>query len=441
MKHLHDNAMGLVGQIVAILFVTILLDSAASTFLYERASQFSIDGDKARRLSEHLVLSARLIEKAPEAERKTVAEELTTTRYHLVWTENQPRVPHISPLLTFISRQVVEWEPELRNRNLKLYLRTADENSSIVGAMRLRDGSWLSFSAKDHIHQLDLTFGRIIASLVPAVALIVLGSIMIRQTLRPMREVAVAAETIGEGVFKPIPVRGPKEVREVVSAFNSMQERIDQLISDRMLALAAVGHDFRTPLARLRLRADAIGNEEISHDIEQDIGEMEQMIDSLLAYLSGEEATEAEPVSLNDLAVLCATLIDTASDQGFDAIYDGPDHFAALLRPLAIKRALSNLINNALHFGSQVELRLSTADGVISMEVSDDGPGIPEEHREHVLTPFVRLDVARSRNTEGFGLGLPIVDRIGRFHGGRLTLGDSHLGGLSARLDIPIQQQ
>jgi len=440
LKRLQDNAMGLVGQIVAILFVTILLDSAASTFLYERASQFSIDGDKARRLSEHLVLSARLIEQAEVKDRPAVARELTTTRYHLDWTRTRPAGQTVSPALDAITLQVVEWEPQLRNRQLQLYLRSSGSNSSMVGAMQLRDGSWLRFTAKDHIHQLDLSFGRVLISLIPAVALIVLGSIMIRQTLRPMREVALAAHLIGDGVFRPIPVRGPKEVREVVTAFNSMQQRIDQLIADRMLALAAVGHDFRTPLARLRLRADGLGDADVSRDLEQDIGEMEQMIDSLLAYLSGEEATEAEPQSLNDLAVLCATLIDAASDQGHDARYEGPDHFATRLRPLAIKRALSNLINNALHFGDQVELRLQIDTGMITMDVSDNGPGIPEDQHHHVLTPFVRLDVARSRNTEGFGLGLPIVDRITRLHGGQLTLGTSHLGGLCARIEIPIQQ-
>ncbi|WP_428681261.1 ATP-binding protein [Sphingopyxis sp.] len=431
------RGFGLFGQIVAILFAAVLLESAASMFLYERASQFSINGDKARRLAEHLVLSGKLIEEAPRSQRDTVASELTTTRYHLVWQERLANPPPVSPKLNHITRQILDWEPEIRERDLRLYLQSPGLHSTISGAIRLNDGSWVSFSARDHIRQLDLTVGRSLQTLIPAIALVLLASLLIRHTLRPLRDLTRATETIGKRDFVDVPVRGPAEVQKVIGAFNDMQHRIAAMITDRTQALAAVGHDFRTPLARLRLRAESIEDPLASRDLEQDIGEMERMIDSLLAYLSGDIDNPTEPLALTDIAVLCATAADEASDQGFPVRYIGPDHLTLTVHGIAIKRAVRNLLGNALRFGSQIEVRLRQTDRWVEIEIADDGPGIPAHLREEAVQPFARLDTARARDTGGFGLGLSIVDRIAQIHGGALELGQSHLGGLTARLRLP----
>jgi len=431
------RGFGLFGQIVAILFAAVLLESAASIFLYERASQFSINGDKARRLAEHLVLSGKLIEEAPRSERNTVASELTTTRYHLVWQERLVNPPPVSPKLNQITRQILAWEPEIQKRDLRLYLQSPGLHSTISGAIRLNDRSWVSFSARDHVRQLDLTLGRTLQTLVPAIALVLLASLLIRHTLRPLRDLQRAAENMGKRDFVDVPMRGPTEVRSVIGAFNDMQHRITAMIADRTQALAAVGHDFRTPLSRLRLRADSIADPAVEAAMEQDIGEMERMIDSLLAYLSGDIDNPTEPLAPTDIAVMCATAADEASDRGHRVRYAGPNHLVLPVHGIAIKRALLNLLGNALRFGTEIEVRLRSSDRRIEIEVADDGPGIPEHQREEAIQPFARLDSARARNTGGFGLGLSIVDRIARMHGGSLELGQSHLGGLAARLRLP----
>jgi two-component system osmolarity sensor histidine kinase EnvZ len=431
------RGFGLFGQIVAILFAAVLLESAASMFLYERASQFSINGDKARRLAEHLVLSGKLIEEAPRSQRDTVASELTTTRYHLVWQERLVNPPPVSPKLNQITRQILDWEPDIQDRDLRLYLQSPGLHSTISGAIRLNDGSWVSFSARDHVRKLDLTLFRTLQTLVPAVALVLLASLLIRHTLRPMRDLTRAAETLGKRDFVDVPMRGPAEVRKVIDAFNDMQHRITAMIADRTQALAAVGHDFRTPLARLRLRADSVADPSVGFAMEQDIGEMERMIDSLLAYLSGDIDDPTEPVAATDIAVMCATAADEASDRGHRVRYAGPDHLVLPVHGIALKRALLNLVGNALRFGNEIEVRLRSGDQRVEIEVADDGPGIPEHLREQAVQPFARLDSARARDTGGFGLGLSIVERIARMHGGSLELGQSHLGGLAARLHLP----
>lgn len=431
------RGFGLFGQIVAILCAVVLLESIASIFLYERASQFSINGDKARRLAEHLVLSGKLIEEAPRSQRDTVASELTTTRYHLVWQERLVNPPPVSPKLNQITRQILDWEPEIRERDLRLYLQSPGLHSTISGAIRLNDGSWVSFSARDHVRKLDLTLGRGLQTLIPAVALVLLASLLIRHTLRPLRDLTRATGAIGKRDFVDVPVRGPAEVRKVIDAFNEMQHRISAMITDRTQALAAVGHDFRTPLARLRLRAESVRDPVAGRDMEQDIGEMERMIDSLLAYLSGDIDNPTEPAALTDIAVLCATAADEASDLGHRVRYVGPDHLVLSVHRIAIKRAVRNLLGNALRFGSEVEIRMRKSDRWVEIEVADDGPGIPRHLREEAIQPFARLDSARARDTGGFGLGLSIVDRIAQIHGGTLELGESHLGGLAARLRLP----
>ena len=431
------RGFGLFGQIVAILFAAVLLESAASMFLYERASQFSINGDKARRLAEHLVLSGKLIEEAPRSQRDTVASELTTTRYHLVWQERLVNPPPVSPKLNQITRQILDWEPDIQDRDLRLYLQSPGLHSTISGAIRLNDGSWVSFSARDHVRKLDLTLFRTLQTLVPAVALVLLASLLIRHTLRPMRDLTRAAETLGKRDFVDVPMRGPAEVRKVIDAFNDMQHRITAMIADRTQALAAVGHDFRTPLARLRLRADSVADPSVGLAMEQDIGEMERMIDSLLAYLSGDIDDPTEPVAATDIAVMCATAADEASDRGHRVRYAGPDHLVLPVHGIALKRALLNLVGNALRFGNEIEVRLRSGHQRVEIEVADDGPGIPEPLREQAVQPCARLDSARARDTGGFGLGLSIVERIARMHGGSLELGQSHLGGLAARLHLP----
>lgn len=437
MSPFEKRGFGLFGQIVAILFAAVLLESAASIFLYERASQFSINGDKARRLAEHLVLSGKLIEEAPRSQRDTVASELTTTRYHLVWQERLVNPPPVSPKLNQITRQILDWEPEIQERDLRLYLQSPGLHSTISGSIRLNDGSWVSFSARDHVRKLDLTLFRTLQTLVPAAALVLLASLLIRHTLRPMRDLTRAAETLGKRDFVDVPLRGPAEVRKVIDAFNEMQHRITAMIADRTEALAAVGHDFRTPLARLRLRAESIEDSVAGAAMEQDIGEMERMIDSLLAYLSGDIDNPAEPVELTDIAVMCATAADEASDNGHRVGYEGPDHLVLSVHRITIKRAIGNLLANALRFGTEVEIRVRRGDRWVEIEVADDGPGIPDHLREKALQPFTRLDSARARDTGGFGLGLSIVERIARMHDGSLGLGPSHLGGLAARMRLP----
>jgi signal transduction histidine kinase len=427
--------LGLIGRIFAILLLAILIEFGASTFFYERASQLSVRDDEARRLAEHLVIARKLLAEHPPAERPALAVDLTTSRYKILWNHDLPPAMRVTPSLDRIHRQVIMWEPSLNSANMSLRLVGSPRNAVIVGSTTLPDGSWMKFATREPVHDLSFSPERILLALAPAVAIILIGGVLVRQTLLPLRRLALATERVGAGTTQEVAEGGPREVRRVIHAFNRMQARIHRLLTDRTQALAAVGHDLRTPLARLRLRADAIPDAGVREEMETDIVEMQTMIDSLLTYLAGE--TNGEPRQAVDLAVMCATIADAARDQGHDVDYAGPDHCERQLYPIAMKRALGNLVENGLHYGDRVRVSLEDQGSRAVIRVEDDGPGIPEESIEQALQPFVRLDTARARDTVGFGLGLSIVNRAVEAEGGTLKLSNRPEGGLRAEIRLP----
>ncbi|WP_254621070.1 ATP-binding protein [Sphingomonas sp. CL5.1] len=428
-------SVGLLGQVVAILLLTMLIEFGVSTVLYERASQFSVRDDEARRLAEHLVISRRLVEERAPAERTAMADDLTTDRYEIHWDREPPHVPPVAPTLDQMRRQIVEWEPSLGARDLRIRLASPGASSAVTGGLRLDDASWLHFRTLAPVARLNFGLERIALALVPAIALMVIGGLMLRRALLPLRRLAVAADRVGHDEVAPVPEHGPGDVRRVVAAFNRMQARIRALIDTRTQALAAVGHDLRTPLARLRLRTESVGDADTRGAIEHDLAEMEAMVTSLLAFLGGESDPEM-PVPV-DLAVMCATLVDDASDAGRAAEYVGPDHLELRLRRSGFKRALTNLVDNALHYGDRLTIALEADAGGVTVRVIDDGPGIPEDKLGEVLQPFVRLDPARRRDTVGFGLGLAIATQAVLAEGGTLTLANRAPGGLEAAIRLP----
>ncbi|WP_294393354.1 ATP-binding protein [uncultured Sphingomonas sp.] len=437
MIHRIRPSAGLLGRILAILLLTVTIEFGVSTLLYERASRFSIREDEARRLAEHLVIARKLISERGWDERSEIADELTTDRYEVDWAPVFRRPIRLAVTLDDMRHQVIAWEPLLGRSALWIGLTSPGRQSTIIGAFRLSDGSWVNFRMREVGEDWDLALGRIVLALVPALALLVLGSLLIRRTLRPLRRLAHATERIGHGEEVLVEEAGTAEIRRLIRGFNEMQLRIHRLVEDRTQALAAVGHDMRTPLARLQLRLDNVDDEETRRPMEADLAEMNGLIGSLLAFLGGD--SDPETPEAMDLAVVAETLVDDAADRGLEATYVGPEHLEARVRPIGLRRALSNLFENALKYGDRAVIRLDRGDGTIRFRIEDDGPGIPEDRLDMVLQPFIRLDSARRRNTEGLGLGLAIASRGVAKEGGTLRLFNRPEGGLCAEIILPAR--
>lgn len=255
--------------------------------------------------------------------------------------------------------------------------------------------------------------------------------------VRPLRALSRAAREFDiAGEQAPLPDSGPEEVRVASRAFDAMRRRILALVEDRTRMLAAMGHDLRTPITRLRLRAEFVADEDLRREFLRDLDTMNEMIGGALIYLR--EGRHAEEPVLVDLASLVATVCDGAIDLGHDVTYDGPTHLVAHLRPQAMTRAVTNLVDNAVKYGSKVQVTLSSRPGGVSIVVVDDGPGIDEADRERMLRPFVRGDEARNLDVAaGFGLGLAIVRAVVEGHRGTLSLDTAPAGGLQVRIDLP----
>ncbi|WP_157218216.1 ATP-binding protein [Flavisphingomonas formosensis] len=432
---MRGRSLGVLARILLILVAIMATEFIANTLVFNRANRFALREDDAHRMAEHLVVARRVLDRTRPSDRPFVANELSTDRFTFRWSRAGDVMPSNLSLRN-MRNQILEQEPALLEAKLRIHLLPLPKGGDVAGTMELSDGTLLFFRTYQAKAIWTLTFGRILSLIAPTLVLVLVGIIMIRATLGPLRVLMRATRQVGTQDPKPVPEAGPAEVRSLIHGFNAMQDRIHRLITSRTQALAAVGHDLRTPLARLQLRLDGAGLDPATQrPMDQDIEEMTGLLHSLQIYLSGEEATvTAESV---DLAIMAATQIDAARDAGKDAHYFGPDHLVAHVRPVAIRRALTNLIDNALHYGGNVRLTLRERDDGILIIVDDDGPGIAEDKLAEVLQPFVRLDGARSRNTRGMGLGLAIVNDAVRAEKGSFTIENRPEGGLRATIRLP----
>lgn len=315
---------------------------------------------------------------------------------------------------------------------------SGSERGRVLVAMRFPDRGWLNLDIvppRPRPWHSD-TFAAAFALMSAAAALLILWAV--RRLTRPVRDLAAAAERLGRDVnAPPMPETGPREVATAAAAFNTMAGNIRRFVADRTQMLAAIGHDLRTPITRLRLRAEMMEDDALRERTLRDLAEMERMIAATLAFARDDAAGEqAVPV---DLAALARTVLDEAADgqEGAVTAYDGPDHLVLPLRPIAAKRALTNLVGNALRYGGAARIALSRGAGMAVLAVDDDGPGIPAESLEEVFRPFHRLESSRNSETGGTGLGLTIARSIARAHGGDLVLRNRPGGGLRAVLSLP----
>ncbi|KPH62075.1 ATP-binding protein [Novosphingobium aerophilum] len=425
---------GLPERLIAVLLLVFVIDVVCNTVLFERANTFELRRDDAQRIAENLVLASRAIDHSLPGDRQKVTAALSSPQFSLRLTEGKRYRGSLG--LANLRAQIIEIAPELAHSDLELHLESIPRDGNIGGSLRLPDHSVLDF--RTHARSAwKLSAGRLASLVLPTLLLITFAWILLRAALNPLRSLIRATRHLGAGPPRPVPERGPDEMRQLIRAMNEMQERIHQSLLDRTHTMLAIGHDLKTPLARMRLRlddgeVDAVVRDGINHDID----EMRMLLDSIQAYV--ETGGTQIPAERIDLAIMAETLVDTAADRGANASYSGPTSLEIMARPVSIRRALSNLIENALHYGGNVRVSLRRDGDGAEITVDDDGPGIPEERIPDALQPFVRLDTARARDTAGMGLGLPIVRKAVRLEGGTLDLRNRPEGGLRATIRLPL---
>jgi len=309
----------------------------------------------------------------------------------------------------------------------------------VITEVQLKDGSWVNF---DHPRPWALTDSpfRLVVSLgVLLVSVLLLSFLAVRWVTRPLRTLARAADELAVDLNRPpLPERGPLEVRAAAAAFNNMQARLRDYIYERTRILTAVSHDLRTPITRLRLRAELLADEELKAKLVRDLQEMENMTSATLSFLRGFEDREA--LQSVDLMALLESLETDCRDMGYDVSLHGSIGRPVPLRPRALRRLLDNLVTNAVRYGKKAMVGVEDLGQTVVIRVRDAGPGIPPTELEKVFEPYYRLDTARSQESGGTGLGLSIARNIAELHGGKLVLQNHPAGGLEAILTLPVRQ-
>ena len=308
-------------------------------------------------------------------------------------------------------------------------------------AVRLPDGTMIAGRVEDAPRPPRFWGGPwMITLLFVLISVTTLGLWAAYALAAPLSSFARAAENFSlDGAAAPLPERGPEEIRSVARALNRMHERITRLMSDRTRMLAAISHDLRTPITRLRLRAEFIEDEVSRKRMLADLDQMRAMLESVLSLLRNDRKVEA--VTLVDIASTLQLVADQFGDMGHVVRYEGPASATAAARPDDLHRGVTNLVENAVRFGAEVTIRLDTSETTLVIDVEDDGPGISDARKQEMLEPFVRGDDARTMDeSTGFGLGLSIARAIALAHGGELSLHDRVPHGLVVRMRLPVSQ-
>jgi signal transduction histidine kinase len=426
------NLRGISGQIAALVLASIVAIHLilTTTFFIHRPDQPDPSIDRGHN---QLATIAQLLGSAPLPERPQLLADIAKAF---------PQLEIEALPADFVAHGDAD-NPELRSlrRRLGNGYRTfplgKGEDTNKVG-ITLPDGAMISAKL---LRQRPFWQGPWVFNLMFAVVSVtLLGLWAARALTAPLSSIAKAAEDFSlNGAAEPLPERGPEEIRSVAKALNRMRERITTLIDDRTKMLAAISHDLRTPITRMRLRAEFIEDDAHRSRMLLDLEQMRSMLEAVLSFLRNDRKLES--MTLVDIATTLQLVTDQFADMGHKVAYDGPEHAMATVRPDDLHRSVTNLVENAVRYGAEATIRLRVSPDTATIEVEDDGPGISDARKEVMLEPFVRGDDARNMDeASGFGLGLSIARTIVLAHRGAMSLNDRQPHGLIVRIQLPVRQ-
>ncbi len=320
-----------------------------------------------------------------------------------------------------------EWMPMMRH---------AQPGLSFVAQVRLQDGALVTFDTRQAQATASWPYRLLISIALLLTAVVFVSLIAVRWAIRPLNTLAEAAEELGKNINRPpLQESGPLEVVRAARAFNTMQSRLAGYLRDRTRVLAAMSHDLKTPITRLRLRSELLDDAQLRARFTGDLQEMESMVGATLDFLHGMENGEAvKPVDIMALLEsLQADIQETGGTIGIQGKVSSPYPG----RPQALKRCLGNLVENAVKYGTAAMIVIDDNGQRLEIRIQDEGPGLPPSELEKVFEPFYRVEGSRNRDTGGTGLGLTIARSVAEIHGGSLSLNNRAGGGLEARLTLP----
>ena len=466
----------LAGQLIGLLLIALFVSQVFSVWIFHDERRIALIQVARDNLLTRSISVAKLLEDTPE-ELHTRILEASSSRFAAFWIGETPAVKEAGDdsaevrLQKYLSNQFSpardvwidlherrrrshsddgewkknhekrsqdrpDWRDVPKNERPSHLRRIMRRSVDLVVTIPMADGHYLNV-ATSYSPPPRAMLPLIFQLGVMALAIVVIVALAVRRVSSPLRDLAGAAEKLGRGEDIPdLKESGPVEVRTVTRAFNDMQDRLTRFVRDRTRMLAAISHDLRTPITSLRIRAEFIEDEENREKIIETLEEMAQMTEAALAFARDEAAKEdGQPT---DLGGLLESLAGDQQDLGHEAAVEASERLVISCRPVSLKRAFRNLIENGIRYGEAVTIAIKRdgADAVVT--ITDKGPGIPEDRLADVFEPFVRLEESRSEETGGIGLGLAITRSIIHAHGGTISLKNGQEGGLVAEVRLPV---
>jgi two-component system osmolarity sensor histidine kinase EnvZ len=381
------------------------------------------------------VIKARRVFNGPDDWDRMFALVQTNMDMSVTW-EPGGRLPAAPPPLSAYSSIDLHLQQSLAQQlEQAFHIDRISDPEKINISVQLEDGVLHFLAGKKRVWS-STTYIFVLWMVGTSLVLLAIAVVFLRNQVRPIRRLASAAEAFGKGreetFLKP---EGATEVRSAANAFLRMRERIQRQIKQRTEMLAGVSHDLRTPLTRMKLELAMLGEAEEAEALKADVAEMEHMIEGYLAFARGQDA---EPVTETDLSEILCDVVADARRQGSEVGLDTSGDLVMPVRPNAIKRCLTNLVENARRYADHISITAHRRADAVEVLVDDDGPGIPEASRDDVFRAFFRLDESRNPETGGSGLGLTIARDVVRSHGGDIELETAPAGGLRARISLPL---
>ncbi|KJU77904.1 ATP-binding protein [Pseudomonas chengduensis] len=394
-------------------------------------------------LMERMAGIARIADALPPEQRQKAADAASDEAFNARWLRqhSEAQLPAIDDAAFRYGAGLLQQLLQRPQARIEAYepkdWPSPRDESRYVLMIELADGSWMEFSTASRIWGLERVPRSLVYLLLMMISTLTVALVAARYLAAPLERFAQGARRFGVDFrAPPITPEGPQEIRQVIVAFNAMQSRLRHFLDDRTQMLAAISHDLRAPLTRMRLRGEFIEDAEQQAKLFSDVDEMQSMVNSALDFFRDE--ARLETATAFDLSELLHTIVDDFKDAGVQVAIQVPRRQVYVGRPIAIKRMLVNLLENAVRYGREAQVMLQADDEGVEIRVLDRGPGIPVEQQEAVFAPFYRLEASRNKHTGGVGLGLSAARATVLEHGGRLSLDNRTEGGLEVRVMLPF---
>ena len=421
----------LLGRSLIIVFAPILILVVLTTFIFYQTSWSII----SKRLAESVVADINVIVKLIDQNLKTEAIQIAKKDFKMdvIYKKDTDLNPlSFRPQRGILTRRLQQSLEELE-RPFFYDLSNLEKGAAI--AIQLNNDLLIISVHKDRLYN-ESAFVFLLWMFFASLILLLLSYLFMKGQIRPLKRLAIIAETLGRGLDAPeLKVSGSLEIRQTTNAFNQMRTRIKRFLKQRTDMLAGVSHDLRTPLTRMKLQLSLMKDDDAKKELEYDIKEMTAMLNSYVSFVRGETPETIENIQLNNLIKNICQNLDREK-------YEITETYSRKIdtsgRPLQIKRAIQNILDNARRYASKIQIDVSANNDECFISISDNGPGIPEKNYEDVFKPFFTLDPSRNKMKGESGLGMTISRDIIRSHGGDIKLSPSSIGGLKTVINLPI---